>query len=424
MFHFRWGNPFRLDTGIPSGLLRLADTSNAAKMFILMALVFANVTTHSSRISFNFLSYPDLVPQLNPPPGSSYRVIAGIGFSIVFVLSLGPWGRAADDPKFGRCSVVLAGLLIQLICTALQGFVADIWSLLVCRLCLAFGQAAIAAPGLAIIANIYLQGGAKSATDVFTSHFRLSGSLAILASMTGAATLALGGQSYLITYAMVCGAVALGLYLAASRGAPPPPPPEVRAPRETLEDAVDLLAAALAIGSGAGAMGGADADGLRRDLSLRVARVLDLLSQVQAAAARAGGAGDAALAAGDAVAGLLGRELHPLRYAAAHGDLPAGLRQAGRGLLGAGMEAEGGAAVLARMNGHTSEVFLSLSLSLSPSPQLSCKHVPPGPLASPAAWSGAYCLGLRPARDLRAVQETCGAGPLTLVNGPQETCGP
>ena len=229
-----------------------------------MALLFANITTHSSRISFNFLAYPDMVPQVSPPPGSSYRIFAGIGFSIVFVLSLGPWGRAADDPKFGRCSVVLSGLVIQLLCTAFQGLATELWSLLLCRLCLAFGQAAIAAPGLAIIANIYLQGGAKSAFDVFTTNFRLSGSLAILASMTGAATIALGVQSYLITYAMLFGAAAMALYIAAQPRPPPPPPlPDPRPARETLEDAVDLLAAALAIGSGAGGGGGGGTEQVR-----------------------------------------------------------------------------------------------------------------------------------------------------------------
>jgi MFS family permease len=280
MRFFRWPE-FGLRARNPSGLLRLADTSNTAKLFVLIALLFANIATHSSRLSFNFLAYPDMVPQLSPQPNSFYRIFAGIGFSIVFVLSLGPWGRAADNPKFGRCSVVLAGLLIQLLCTGLQSFATEMWSLLLCRLCLACGQAAIAAPGLAIIANIYLQSGAKSATDVFTSHFRLSGSLAILASMTGAATLALGVQSYLMTYAMLLCAAALALYIVSQRGAarPPPPPPERRPPRETLEDAVDLLAAALAIGGGGG--GGAEHEALRRDLSIRVARVLDLLSQVR-----------------------------------------------------------------------------------------------------------------------------------------------
>jgi MFS family permease len=156
--------------------------STAAQIICLLALVLANTTTEAARYSLNFLVYPDFAPQLKIS-GTQYGILSGLGFTVVFVLCLIPWGRASDDYRVGRKSVITAGLIIQLIFSALQSLCWDFWSLLIVRFGLAVGQAAIAAPSFAIIAHVVHPSFVATANGVFACGIYLGTGLASVAGI-------------------------------------------------------------------------------------------------------------------------------------------------------------------------------------------------------------------------------------------------
>jgi MFS family permease len=156
--------------------------SSAAQIICLVALVLANTTTEAARYSLNFLVYPDFAPQLKIS-GTQYGILSGLGFTVVFVLCLIPWGRASDDYRVGRKSVIAAGLIIQLIFSALQSLCWDFWSLLIVRFGLAVGQAAIAAPSFAVIAHVVHPSFVATANGIFACGIYLGTGLASVAGI-------------------------------------------------------------------------------------------------------------------------------------------------------------------------------------------------------------------------------------------------
>jgi MFS family permease len=156
--------------------------SGPAQIACLFALVLANTTTEAARYSLNFLVYPDFAPQLKIS-GTQYGILSGLGFTVVFVLCLIPWGRASDDYRVGRKSVLAAGLIIQLIFSAMQSLCWDFWSLLVVRFGLAVGQAAIAAPSFAIIAHVVHPNFVATANGIFACGIYLGTGLASVAGI-------------------------------------------------------------------------------------------------------------------------------------------------------------------------------------------------------------------------------------------------
>jgi MFS family permease len=156
--------------------------SVAAQISCLVALLLANMTTEAARYSLNFMVYPDLAPELGIT-GTQYGILSGLGFTVVFVLCLIPWGRTSDDYRIGRKTVIIAGLIIQLLFSSLQALAYNFWSLLVIRFGLAVGQAAIAAPSFAIIAHVFDSGSVATAYGVFTCGIYLGTGVASLASL-------------------------------------------------------------------------------------------------------------------------------------------------------------------------------------------------------------------------------------------------
>ena len=159
------------------------EKPHVMKFAALFALLFANIVTTGARYSLSFTIYPDLGPDLGIT-GVQYGVLSGLGFSIVFMLCLIPWGRAADVDWIGRRTVILFGLVLQLIFCSMQAAAWDFWSLLFIRFGLAAGQAAITAPSLAIIAQLfYYDGGISMANSVFNMGTYVGSGLASLAGL-------------------------------------------------------------------------------------------------------------------------------------------------------------------------------------------------------------------------------------------------
>ena len=166
---------------------------------IIIALAFVNSVSWASRYSFHF-NYGHLELSLT---ATEYGFISGIGYTAVYVVCLIPWGRASDLPWIGNRSVILTGLLIQMIFTSLQGYAWDFSSLLIVRFGIAAGQAAIVSPCVAIIGRLYSLGELSTANAIFTvGYFSGSG---FVASLSEPLSNWYGPRVTFIVYGLLCG---------------------------------------------------------------------------------------------------------------------------------------------------------------------------------------------------------------------------
>jgi predicted MFS family arabinose efflux permease len=177
---------------------------------LLVILCAVNIATQGSRFSLNFVFYPHLQRDLGLTD-TEYGILSGMGFSVIMVACMIPWGLAADNPLVGRKLVILAGLGIQGIFCSLQSVAWGFWSLLFIRFGLAAGQSAIQAPCLAILAKSYQRTGSlATANALFTMGIYLGGGLA---SIGGELAYIYGWKTTFIVFGMLCFIGALSVVL-------------------------------------------------------------------------------------------------------------------------------------------------------------------------------------------------------------------
>ena len=175
---------------------------------VLFALTFANAMSWASRYSLHY----NFVHMQIPMSSTEYGFISGFGYTIIYVLCLIPWGRAADTPWIGNRNVVIAGLLMQMIFTALQGLSWDFWSLIIFRFGIAAGQAATISPCVAIIGKTFFEEELSTANAIFTTGY--FGGAGFVSSLSEPLSYWYGGQTTCVIYGLLCGFAAMIFFLA------------------------------------------------------------------------------------------------------------------------------------------------------------------------------------------------------------------
>ena len=177
------------------------ERKRAVEVLLLITLCAVNIATQGSRFSLNFVFYPHLQTDL-ALTDTEYGILSGMGFSVIMVGCMIPWGLAADNALIGRRNVILVGLLIQGLFCSLQGAAWGFWSLLFIRFGLAAGQSAIQAPCLATLAKFYQDsGGLATANALFTMGIYIGGGLA---SLGGELAYVYGWQTTFGVFGMLC----------------------------------------------------------------------------------------------------------------------------------------------------------------------------------------------------------------------------
>jgi MFS family permease len=124
-------------------------------------------------------------------------LLTGTGFVILYTLVAVPLGRAAD--RVNRRNLIIAGILIWSLATAMCGLAGSFGALFVARIGVGFGEAALVPAAMSLLAAYFPRHQLGRAVSVFTTGASLGKSAAliggggVLALLTAAGGLAIGG---------------------------------------------------------------------------------------------------------------------------------------------------------------------------------------------------------------------------------------
>ncbi len=104
-------------------------------------------------------------------------VLQGAGFAVLYSLIGLPLGRAAD--MLPRRNLIVAGIVLWSVATAACGFATEYVQLLLCRICVGIGEAALAPAAVSMIADYFPPTRRGTAIGVFLTGQGIGGGAAI-----------------------------------------------------------------------------------------------------------------------------------------------------------------------------------------------------------------------------------------------------